>query len=109
MLLDALFVNGRFRTLDPERPLARSLGVLSGLIVGLDEELDGCRAAVVHDLGGAPAVPGLHDAHYHLSLRGQQLRNCDVAPALADGAGGVDALCAALSRHAATLPADAWV
>lgn len=70
MKLDVLFVNGRFVTLDPLRPTARSLGVISGRVVGLDEELEGCTAERRIDLGGAAVVPGLNDAHHHLSERG---------------------------------------
>lgn len=106
MLLDALFTNGRFTTLDPERPVASSIGVLGGLVVGFDEELHGCRAERVHDLGGAPAVPGFHDAHHHLSARGQDMRMCDVTPsAVAELEGLYDAI----SRHAQGLAPDAWV
>ncbi|GAA4836395.1 amidohydrolase [Saccharopolyspora rosea] len=106
MRLDALFHNGRFTTLDPERPAARAVGVLGGRIVALDEELEGCTADVVVDLDGAHAVPGFNDAHHHLSLVGKGLRELDVsyraAPSLA-------ALYQAVAERAATLPDDAWV
>ncbi|NUR93105.1 MAG: amidohydrolase, partial [Nonomuraea sp.] len=78
MRLDALFVNGRFTTLDPDRPAATRLGVFAGRIAGLDEELDGLSADVVVDLGGGHAVPGFNDAHQHLSGRGQRLRELDL-------------------------------
>lgn len=64
MLLDALFVNGRFRTGDPHRPTAHTLGTFGGLVVGLDDEVSGLRAVRVLDLGGAHAVPGFNDAHH---------------------------------------------
>ncbi|WP_214326557.1 amidohydrolase [Nonomuraea sediminis] len=78
MRLDALFVNGRFTTLDPERPVATRLGVFGERIAGLDEELDGLTADVVVDLRGRHAVPGFNDAHQHLSMRGQRLRELDL-------------------------------
>lgn len=106
MHLDALFVRGRITTMDPARPSAHAVGVLGGLVAGLDEELDGCTAEVVHDLRGAPVVPGLHDAHHHVSGRGQDLLRCDVSPA---AVATLDALYAEVARHAATLPPDAWV
>jgi predicted amidohydrolase YtcJ len=106
MHLDVLFRDGRITTMDPSRPRARAVGVLGGLVVGLDEELDGCTAEVVHDLHGAPVVPGLHDAHHHLSGRGQDLLRCDVSPATV---ASLDALYAEVARYAASLPADAWV
>lgn len=106
MMLDTLFVNGRIRTLDEQRPEARSLGVIGGLVVGLDDELDGVRAHRVVDLDGAAVLPGFHDAHHHVSERGARLRHCDLS---ADAVGSLDELYRALSRHAATLPDDAWV
>jgi predicted amidohydrolase YtcJ len=72
VLIDTTVENARIRTLDPARPAATRLGSLHGRIIGLDEELDGVRARHVHDLGGAAVLPGFHDAHQHLSKRGQR-------------------------------------
>lgn len=105
-MLDALFVNGRFRTLDVERPSARSIGVVGGVIVGVDEELDGCRAEAVYDLAGAPVVPGFNDVHHHLSDRGLALQHCDVSPS---AVATLDELYLAIAQRAAQLPEDAWV
>jgi predicted amidohydrolase YtcJ len=104
--LDALFIHGRFTTLEPARPTASRLGVIGGRIVGFDDDLDGCDAAIVHDLLGAPVVPGFHDAHHHLSGRGQQLQGCDVSPAAAPD---LAALYRCIRDHAVGLPEDAWV
>lgn len=106
MRLDVLFVNGRFTTLDPDRPAATRLGVFAGRIAGLDEDLDGLAADAVVDLGGAPVVPGFNDAHHHLSMRGQRLRELD----LRDGqVRTLDELYAKVAERAAGLPQDAWV
>ncbi|MDA3644503.1 amidohydrolase [Saccharopolyspora indica] len=106
MRLDAIFHNGRFSTLDRERPAASRIGVLNGRIACLDEELDGCDADVVVDLGGAPVVPGFNDAHHHLSLMGKGIRELDVSFAAASS---LDALYEVVARRAASLPAGAWV
>ncbi|MFJ9174390.1 amidohydrolase [Streptomyces sp. NPDC102360] len=106
MRLDAVFHNGHFTTLDPSRPHARSLGVIGGRVVGLDDELEGCTADTVVDLGGAHVVPGFNDAHHHLSMVGQNLRQLDVSHAACPT---LDALYVAVAERAATLPADAWV
>ncbi|WP_190814384.1 amidohydrolase [Saccharopolyspora pogona] len=106
MRLDAVFHNGRFTTLDPDRPTARAVGALAGRIVALDEELEGSSADVVVDLGGAHAVPGFNDAHHHLSLVGKGLRELDVSYASAPS---LDALYKAVAERAAALPAGAWV
>jgi predicted amidohydrolase YtcJ len=106
MQLDALFTNARITTLDPSRPTARTLGVVGGLVVGLDDEVADLPAATRHDLGEAVVIPGLHDAHYHLSAHGTELSRCDVSPAaVAD----LEALYGAVAAFAADLPADAWV
>ncbi|MER7010858.1 amidohydrolase [Saccharopolyspora sp. NPDC000359] len=106
MHLDVLFTHGDITTLDPERPTARRMGVLGGVLVGLDDDLDGCTAAEVIDLGGAPVVPGFHDAHHHLSMRGQRLTQLDLRPSAVTS---MDALHAAVREHAERLPEDAWV
>lgn len=104
--LDAIYVNGRFRTLDPQRPAASRLGVWNERIAGLDEELDGCTAERVVDLRGAPVVPGFHDAHHHLSLRGQRLRQLDLRQAAAPT---LEEVYRKVAERAAGLPEDAWV
>ncbi|WP_370648114.1 amidohydrolase [Amycolatopsis sp. FU40] len=104
--LDALFHNGRFATLDRDRPQATALGVIGGRIAGFDDEVRGLSADTVVDLGGAPVVPGLNDAHHHLSMRGKLIRELDVS---AEAAPTLDALYRAVAERAATLPAGAWV
>ncbi|GAA0931745.1 amidohydrolase [Nonomuraea longicatena] len=103
MRLDVLYVNGRFTTLDPDRPVATRLGVFGGRIAGLDDDLDGLTADTVVDLRGAFAVPGFNDAHHHLSMRGQRLRELDLRVS------SLDELYARVAERAAGLPADAWV
>ncbi|MGH3344324.1 MAG: amidohydrolase family protein, partial [Carbonactinosporaceae bacterium] len=106
MRIDTIFANGRFTTLDADRPTARRIGVLGGRIAGVDDELDGATADVVIDLGGAPVVPGFNDAHHHLSLRGQRLAELDLG---GRAVGGLDELYAKVAERAAGLPAGAWV
>lgn len=106
MRLDLLVVGAPVVTLDHARPTATRIGVLHGRIVGLDEELDGLHADEVLDLSGTVVVPGLHDAHAHLSARGAQLQKVDVSPGTTPT---LAALLAAIREHAATLPADGWV
>ncbi|RKT83222.1 hypothetical protein SAMN05421805_105299 [Saccharopolyspora antimicrobica] len=106
MHLDVLFTNGDITTLDPERPTASRMGVLGGVLVGLDDDLDGCTAADVIDLRGAPVVPGFHDAHHHLSMRGQRSLQLDLRPSAVTS---MDALRTAVREHAERLPEGAWV
>lgn len=108
MRVDAVYQNGRIRTLDDARPLARSLAVLHGRIVALDEEAEALRttAASVVDLGLQPVLPGFNDAHHHLTMRGQRARGIDLR------AGAVrtpDELYEAVRAAAAVTPPGSWI
>ncbi|MEV0083241.1 amidohydrolase [Saccharopolyspora sp. NPDC050642] len=104
--IDAIFRNGRIRTLDAGRPTAHALGVHNGRLIGFDEELDGVTAERVHDLAGAPVLPGFNDAHQHVSRRGRTLATLDLR---AEQVNSLDGLYAAVRRYAAGLGADQWV
>lgn len=81
MKLDLLLRNADIITMDSDRPSARSLGVWQGLVVGLDEEVDGLAAAEILDLGGATVTPGFIDAHCHTTWFGLGLAELDVSAA----------------------------
>jgi hypothetical protein len=106
MHLDAIFTGGRFITVDPSRPTATRVGVLGGLVAGLDEELDGCTADVVNDLRGHTVVPGMIDAHHHLSVHGQALLRLDLSPARAPTVADIQRL---VRERAQGLPEGEWV
>lgn len=106
MRIDAIFTNARIRTLDPERPTARSVGTLNGRIVGFDDDLHGVEADRIVDLGGQPVLPGFHDAHHHLSLTGFRLASLNLRPGVVNS---LDELYEAVRRHAEGLAPDAWV
>ena len=106
MLLDALYTNGSFYTQDFRRPRAHSVGVHSGRIISLDEELPASLFRDVFDLGGAAVVPGFNDAHCHLSYVGQALVQADLRPA---ACGTMDELLGAVDRACLAAPEGAWV
>jgi predicted amidohydrolase YtcJ len=67
--VDLALVNGRLRTLDPQRPHAAALAVADGMIVAVGDdaairERCGSQTRVV-DLKGAAGMPGLIDSHMH--------------------------------------------
>jgi predicted amidohydrolase YtcJ len=67
--IDLALVNGRLRTLDPQRPQGTALAIADGTIAAVGDdaairELCGSHTRVV-DLDGATAVPGLIDSHMH--------------------------------------------
>ncbi|WP_026821002.1 amidohydrolase [Arthrobacter castelli] len=104
MRIDAIYTNGRFRTMDPARPAATSIGVHGGRIVGVDEELANVYAHRTVDLNGAPALPGFHDAHYHLSMTGRRLQSLDLGSFSSMGP-----LLEAVRERAKKVPPDGWL
>lgn len=80
MKLSALFVNGRFRTLDPSYPIAHTIGVRDGRIVGLDDHVVDLPTSQTIDLEDQWAVPGFNDVHRHISIHGERLGTVDLGP-----------------------------
>ncbi|QPP06637.1 amidohydrolase [Streptomyces bathyalis] len=104
MRLDLIVRDANVVTLDEDRPSARSMGVLHGRVVGMDEEIEGLRAHRVLEAGGATVVPGFNDAHCHTAWYGLTLSQLDLSTARS-----LDEVYAAVGRHAGTLPEGAWV
>ena len=86
-----ILINGRFATLDRERPQASAVAIQDGrfLAVGDTEHVMRFRQAgsEVIDLNGRTAIPGLNDSHLHL-IRGGLNYNLELrwegVPSLAD-------------------------
>ncbi len=68
---DILFKNGNIYTVNDDQPKAEALAVKLGRIVFVGSNLDAKKYEVkgvkVVDLKGKTVVPGMADAHYHLS------------------------------------------
>lgn len=80
-MLDVLYTNGKFYTQNHEHPVAASLAVHQGRIVGVDDtELVPELFTKVIDLAGAAVVPGFNDAHCHLSHIGETTLQVDLRP-----------------------------
>ncbi|GAA3748073.1 hypothetical protein HDA32_001600 [Spinactinospora alkalitolerans] len=103
-MLDLKLFNARIRTVDDDRPRARTLGVFAGRVAGLDDAVADLPARTAVDCGGAVIAPGFGDAHNHMAWFGQSLDELDL-----EGAATLPALYDAVARRAAGLPADAWV
>ncbi|MFF3285857.1 amidohydrolase [Streptomyces sp. NPDC003023] len=103
-MLDLKLRNALIRTVDDHHPRARTLGVLAGRIVGLDETVENLPARTVLDCGGAVVVPGFGDAHNHMAWFGQSLGELDLSAATT-----LSQVYDAVARRAAGLPADAWI
>lgn len=101
-----VFHGGPVLTMDPAAPAASAVAVRDGRIVavGGDEVLAHHPDDDRVDLQGRTLLPGLVDAHNHLSVNA-------LHPAWADVSGlrDRDELVAAVRRHAAADPAASWV
>ncbi|WP_152224207.1 amidohydrolase [Pseudomonas sp. SCB32] len=91
MNADLILTNGRFHTVDREKPNATAVAIADGkfIAVGTDAEAMTLRggATRVIDLKGRTVIPGLNDSHLHL-IRGGLNYNLELrwegVPSLAD-------------------------
>ena len=108
MNIDLIIRAREILTLDDARPVATSVGVFHGRIVGFDDELDGVVADRIEDFGDACVTPGLIDAHCHTAWWGLGLTAVDLSVIR-----GLDDLYAAIAAEVARLDAagdaDGWV
>ncbi|WP_176387193.1 amidohydrolase [Leucobacter sp. 7(1)] len=82
------------------------IAVSGGRIVAIGEAAADLPARETVDLGGATAVPGLNDAHFHLSYFGRQLESLYLGPGRI---ASLDDLYAAVEARAQLLPPGDWV
>jgi len=73
---DVVFKNGNVYTVNEKQPRAEAIAVKSGRIIFVGSNADAKayegRATKVIDLRGSTVLPGLTDAHYHLSGVGER-------------------------------------
>ncbi|MFL5351118.1 amidohydrolase [Archangium sp.] len=98
-----VYVARRVRTLDAERPIAEALSVRAGKVLAVGTRAEVLAAAGegarVVELGEVTVVPGLTDAHGHLSGLGHSLAGVRL-----EGTASRDEVLA----RVATAPATAW-
>jgi predicted amidohydrolase YtcJ len=104
MQLDLLIDNASVVTGDPARPSATRLGVWRGLVVGIDEQLDGLAARERLDAGGRTIVAGFNDVHTHSVWFGQSRLDVDLAHART-----AEQVYGLIRDRAAQLAPGAWV
>ncbi|MGE3772562.1 MAG: amidohydrolase [Gammaproteobacteria bacterium] len=101
--------NGRFSTLDPQRPEPAAVAVANGRFVAVGDEgemmAQADAATRVLDLGGRRVVPGLIDSHLHL-IRGGLSYNLELRW---DGLRSLADAMALLKRQVAVTPPPQWV
>ena len=90
MSADLIITNATIYTMNPAQPTANAFAVRDGkfLAVGSATEIDALRGpqTQVLDLGGAPVLPGLCDAHIHFTHYALGLQRIDIfeVPSLAE-------------------------
>lgn len=105
MYCDTRWENARFLGLGGDAEVAQ-VAVTAGRIVAVGAEAAALKPRRSIDLGGAPVVPGLNDAHFHLSYYGRQLESLNLGPSRVSS---LDELYAAIAERAAELPEGAWI
>ncbi len=105
---DLVILNGKLKTMDPDRPTATALAVAGDriLAVGTTDEIAlhrGPETRVV-DAAGASVLPGIVEAHMHLFPGAADAKNLQLAHVQ-----GFEALKAAVDAHVAHRPGDGLV
>lgn len=105
---DLIVTGGHIYTVDDSRPAAQAFAVRNGVFtfVGSESEamsLKGANTRVI-DLHGATVLPGLADAHGHLSGLGEFLRDADLVGSLS-----YEEAIQRTVKHAGTVAKGEWV
>ncbi len=105
---DLVVTNARIYTVDDGRPLAQAMAVRGGRVQFVGDPrgalaLRGPQTRVV-DLGGRTVIPGMVDAHGHLSGLGLGLRNVDLV-----GTASYDEVIARVAERARATPRGTWI
>ncbi|MBX9928611.1 MAG: amidohydrolase [Gemmatimonadaceae bacterium] len=105
---DLVLVNGRIYTVDDSRPLADGLAVRDGKVLFVGNAagaraLAGASTRVV-DLGGRTVIPGMVDAHGHVTGLGDALRTVDLV-----GTASYQQVIDRVVAKAKTTPKGQWI
>jgi len=105
---DLIVVNARVYTVDNARPMASALAVRAGRIVfvGSDAEARALAGTATRmlDVHGQTVIPGMVDAHAHLSGLATSLRNVHLA-----GSRSYDEVISRVVERARTMKRGEWV
>ena len=105
---DLILTNGRIYTVDDSRPIVTALAVRGGRVAFVGDTrgaltLRGAQTRVI-DLAGRTVIPGMVDAHGHVSGLGEALANADLV-----GSTSVDEVVARVVAKAQGRPAGQWI
>jgi len=105
---DLIVTGGHIYTVDDTRPAAQAFAIRNGVFVFVGSEseamaLKGPDTRVL-DLHGATALPGLADAHGHLTELGETLHEADLAGSLS-----YEEVIERTKKHSGSVPAGEWI
>ena len=111
---DAVYVNAKVVTLDPQSRTVEALAVRDGRIAAVGDEVSIRKLAgdgtAVHDLGGRTIVPGFYAAHDHFPGAGRiGLFTVDLSSPPIGRITTMEELVAALRAKAAATPPGRWI
>lgn len=108
-----IYVNGDIITVNDEQPRADAVAVRDGriLAVGSRAEVEQAagKAATVKDLGGNTLIPGLIDAHGHISYTAQTVVNVNVSSPPVGQAERIDDVVKLLADKQKAQPEAPWI
>ena len=105
---DLIVTNARIYTVDDSRPVVEAFAVRGGRVAFVGDArgaltLRGPQTRVL-DLGGRTVIPGMTDAHGHVSELGQTLAIVDLT-----GASSYDEIVARVAAKAKTVATGVWI
>ena len=105
---DLVVLNGRIYTADGARPVVDAMAIRGGRVVFVGDER-GARSLIgagtrTLDLAGRTVIPGMTDAHAHVTGLGEALRNVDLT-----GTSSYDQVIARVVERARSMPKGEWV
>lgn len=105
MRCDVRFENAQFVGLGADAATDQ-VAVNRGRIVAVGDAARTLAATEVVDLGGAHVLPGLNDAHFHLSYYGRQLESLYLGPGRISS---LEELYLAIEERARAVPDGSWI
>lgn len=105
---DLIVTNARIYTVDQNRPVVEAIAVREGKILAagparLIASLKGPSTRIL-DLNGRTVIPGMIDAHAHLTGLGEALRTVDLV-----GTGSYEEIVARVVARSKEAPAGGWI
>jgi len=112
---DAIYINGKFVTLNPAAAIVQAVGVREGRIIAVGTAGEVRRQVAADtrtiDMGGRTVIPGFYDNHVHLGEDLQEWKGgmIGAVPEWLDGVETIPALQEALRKRAAQTPPNEWI